>query len=135
MNFRASFCDPLKRDIIELGDVEQHKIVEMFRGTPWSDYLRKMEDAETIYYSPSLEIENKDTRHGLVFSAIGQPDSYEFYIFYKRPKKVKAFLGLSHKTDENYLTDITGQTEQDVLDCLDAFIKGDTGFLAKKVGE
>ena len=88
-----------------------------------------------IYYSPSLEIENEDTKHGLVISAVGDSNSYEFYIFYKRPKKVKTFLGLKEKTNDNYTTDKTGQNKQDVLDCLTALINNDTDYLATKIGQ
>ncbi|WP_303922888.1 hypothetical protein [Draconibacterium sediminis] len=72
MNFRASFCDPFKPDIIEIGKIEQEKILETFHKIPWSDYLAKMETAKQseIYYSPSLEIENKDNKNGLSVSAI-----------------------------------------------------------------
>jgi hypothetical protein len=30
MNFGASFCDPFKPEIIELGEIEQDKIMENF---------------------------------------------------------------------------------------------------------
>src|SRR5690349_14320566 len=91
INFRASFCDPFKPDIIELGDIQKEKIIDKFEDTPWYDFLRKMTTTkqEEVFYSPSLEVENKDTKHGLTISAVGDPNKYEFYIFYKRPKKVK----------------------------------------------
>ncbi len=87
-----------------------------------------------IYYSPSLEIENKDTKHGLSISAVGDPKNYEFYIFYKRPKKVKIFFGLKEKINSNYMSDKTGQTKQDVLDCLNALLRNDTDYLSSKIG-
>jgi len=119
MHFRASFCHPLQSDIIELGDIPEDKVIETFKTTDWKDYLLKYQAAASDpFYSPSLEIENKDNKNGLTFSAVGEPDGFCFYIFYKRPKKVKIFFGLSEKTDDNYLTDITDQSEQDALDCL-----------------
>jgi hypothetical protein len=137
MNFRASFCDPFDPNIIELGSIQKDSIMDRFENINWPDYLRKMETAKEneIYYSPSLEIENKDTKHGLAVSAVGNPDNYEFYIFYKRPKKVKTFLGLSQKINDNYVSDKTGQTKQDVLDCLNALIRNDTDYLANKIGQ
>lgn len=30
MNFRASFCDPFKPDIIEMGNIEKNKIMKTF---------------------------------------------------------------------------------------------------------
>lgn len=137
MNFRATFCDPFKADIIELGDIQKDKIIETFENTPWVDFLRKMELAkeDEIFYSPSLEIENKDNKHGLAISAVGAPNNYEFYIFYKRPKKIKIFFGLKEKINNNYTSDKTGQTKQDVIDCLDALLRDDTEYLANKIGQ
>jgi len=137
MNFRASFCDPFKPDIIELGPIQKDKVIDKFETTPWSDLLQKMEFAkkEEVYYSPSLEIENSDTKHGLAISAVGEPANYEFYIFYKRPKKVKLFFGLKEKINGNYTSDKTGQTKQDVLDCLNALLQDDTEYLANKIGQ
>ena len=132
MNFRASFCDPFKPDIIEIGKIERDKILDTFHKIPWSDYLSKMETAaeDDIYYSPSLEIENSDNKNGLSVSAI---DGTEWYIFFKRPKLVKRLFGLAEKMDNDYLTDIQGQSEQDVIDCLNALINDDLDFLEEKI--
>ena len=137
MNFRTSFCDPFQKDIIELGNISKDSILDKFEKTPWADILRQMSYAkeDEIYSSPSLEIENKDNRHGLSISAVGDPDNFEFYIFYKRPKNKKSLFGLKEKINENYTTDKTGQNKQDVLDCLNALLKDDTEFLANKIGE
>ena len=125
MNFRASFCDPFKPDIIELGAIQKEKIIDKFNDIAWTDLLRKMGTAkqEEIFYSPSLEIENIDTKHGLAISAVGDPNGYEFYIFYKRPKTVKTFFGLKEKINEGYTSDKTGMTRQDALDCLNALLQ------------
>lgn len=132
MNFRASFCDPFKPDIIEIGNISENKIMETFDKIPWAEYLEKMKTAKQneIHYSPSLEIENKDNRNGLSISAV---DGGEWYIFYKRPKLVKRFLGLFENMDNNYLTDIQGQTENDVRNCLEALINNDLRFLEEKI--
>lgn len=132
MNFRASFCDPFKPDIIELGDIEKEKIIETFEKIPWNKLLdeMKLKKESEIYYSPSLEIENKENKNGLSVSAV---DGKEWYIFYKRPKMVKKFFGLIEKIDKNYLTDVKGQTEDDVKECLIALINNDLEFLEKKI--
>jgi len=132
MNYRASFCDPLKPEIIEIGDIPKNEIMKLFDKIPWTEYLSKMKTAKQseIYYSPSLEIENKDNKNGLSVSAI---DGTEWYIFYKRPKRVKMFFGLFEKMDNNYFTDIQGQTENDVRNCLDALINNDLKFLEEKI--
>lgn len=137
MNFRGSFCDPFKREIIELRDIQKDKILEQFENIPWTDLLGKMELAKEseIFYSPSLEIENKDNKHGLAISAVGHPNKYEFYIFYKRPKKIKILFGLKERIIDNYTSDKTGQTKQDVIDCLNALLRNDTEYLANKIGQ
>jgi hypothetical protein len=132
MNFRASFCDPFKPDIIEIGSIPKNEIMETFEKIPWTEYLAKMKTAKQneIHYSPSLEIENKDNRNGLSVSAV---EGTEWYIFYKRPKLVKRFFGLVEKLDNNYVTDIQGQTENDVRNCLEALIRNDLQLLEKKI--
>jgi len=114
MKFRASFCDPFSPKIIELGEINQDKIIDTFNNIPWDNLLEKMKSTtkEEIYYSPSLEIENIENRNGLAISAI---DGVEWYIFYKRPKIVKSFFGLKEKRDEDYVTQLTGQFQRCAL--------------------
>ncbi len=128
MSFRASFCDPFKSDIIELGEIRKDKIMEYFESIPWSEFLEKMKNTKEkdIHYSPSLEIENKENKNGLSVSTV---DGKEWYIFFKRPKMVKKFFGLSEKMDDDYLSDITGLNIVDVRKCLNALIDGDLNFL------
>jgi hypothetical protein len=137
MKFRASFCDPLNPNIIELGDIPQDQIIIKFETIQWADYLQKMGNVKEteIYYSPSLEIENKESKHGLSISAVGEPNNYEFYIAYKRPKMIKTFFGLKEKLNGNYITNIEGQTKNDVIDALSALIKNDTEYLSNKIGQ
>lgn len=132
MNFRASFCDPFKPEIIEMGNIEEDKIMETFEKIPWNKLLdeMKLKKENELYYSPSLEIENKDNKNGLSVSAV---DGKEWYIFFKRPKMVKKFFGLTEKMNNDYLTDITGQTENDVKECLIALINYDLEFLERKI--
>jgi hypothetical protein len=132
MKFRASFCDPFKPDIIELGEVEKDKIIDSFHRIPWKKLLDEMKTKKEseIHYSPSLEVENMENKNGLSVSAV---DGKEWYIFFKRPKMVKKFFGLVERMDNDYMTDVTGQTVQDVLDCLNALIRNDLDFLEKKV--
>lgn len=137
MKFRASFCDPLEPDIIELGSMPKDEVINHFEKINWNRYLQKVVTAkqDEIYYSPSFEAENEESSNGLVISAVGNPDNYEFYIFYKRPKKVKTFFGLIEKINDNYLTDIQRQTKRDALECLRALLRNDTAFLSNKIGQ
>ena len=134
--YRASFCDPFQKEIIELGRIEESGIIRKFESIPWHDYLKRMENAhqKEIHYSPSLEIENKENKHGLTISAVGEPGNPEFYIFYKRPKTIKRFFGLQEKVENDFMTDKTGQTWQDAIDCLDALVRNDLEYLASKIG-
>ena len=132
--FRHSICEPLKPEIIEKGLIKKSDIITTFKTFPWDKYLEQMEKAKEneIYYSPSLEIENKGNKNGLAISAVGKPKNYEFYIFFKRPKMKKRFFGLKEKMDNDYLSDRTEQTEKDVLDCLNALVENDLVFLENK---
>ena len=132
MNFRASFCDPFKPNIVELGTIDKNKIMETFDKIPWTDYLKKMKAAseKNIYYSPSLEIENKTNKNGVVVSAV---DGKEWYIFYKRPKLVKKFFGLFETMNNDYTTEIHGQSEKEARECLTALVNNDLNFIDEKI--
>lgn len=103
------------------------------------EYLKQIEVAETrkmdIYFSPSLEVENKANKNGLTISAVGDPEDPEFYIFYKRPISVvkKQFFRKPQTVVEDYVSEITGQTKEDVIECLNALIKNDQEFLRRKI--
>ena len=58
MKFRASFCDPLEPDIIELTDISKDTIIGYFEKINWFYFLQKMTTAkqDDIYYSPSFEV-------------------------------------------------------------------------------
>ncbi|WP_299702889.1 hypothetical protein [uncultured Pontibacter sp.] len=134
-SFRHSFCDPFKPEIIELGDVETQEIVKRFEQLPWDEIIAKMAgvDDSEIHFSPSLEFEDKITKHGLSISGIGDKRLEEFYLFYKRPKKVKKLFGLIEKDDPEFITDVTGQSKEDVIEALDALINGKYEFLDNKI--
>ena len=80
-------------------------------------------------------MEHKESKNVLVISAGGDPNKYDFSIFYKRPENVKSFFGLMDTVTENYTTNIQGQTINDALDCLKALLRNDIAYLANKVGQ
>ena len=133
--FRHSFCDPFKPEVIELGDVESQEIIRRFEQIPWDEIISRMGTAKEseIHYSPSLEFEDKATKHGVSVSGVGTSSLEEFYVFYKRPKRVKKFFGLIESDNPEYLTDVTGQTKEDVMDVLNALINGEYDFLDRKI--
>jgi hypothetical protein len=134
--FRYSVCDPLKKDPIEMGEIEKGKILEVLDKFPWIELLNKMNgaDEKDICFSPSIEFENKDTRHGLAISIVGEEKEYEFYIFYKRPKMMTKMFGLVKEMNENYTSDRTGQTLEDVKRAVTALISDDVMTLEKGWG-
>lgn len=136
MNFRASFCEPSNPEIMELNVTTVADITTFFEQIPWSDFLSKMTEmpTENIHYSPSLEIENKINKNGISISVAGEPNNYEFYIFYKRPKKVKRLFGLFETLDANYLTEVHDKRHQDAIACLNALLSNNLEYLEAKIG-
>jgi len=134
--FRYSICDPLKKEPIEMGDIDKGKILDILDRFPWTDLLDKMNGAREsdIHFSPSLEFENKTNRHGLSISIVEGEKGNEFYIFYKRPKTISKLFGLVKNLDDNFLSDRTGQTNNDVRDAVIALINDDITVLKKRWG-
>jgi hypothetical protein len=134
-NYQWTICDPASPAVIEKGAIQKEDILETFRRFPWIDELRKMASMkeEDIHFSPSLEFENKDTKQGVSFSIVGDETTHEFYIFYKRPKTLKSFFGLSKKEMEDYISDITGQSMDDAINFLNAFLNNETDKLESLV--
>lgn len=127
MKFRVSFCDPLSPDVLELGDLEVEKIIEIFESIPWSDYLVEPnpEDGPDIHYAPSLEIENLEQNIGLEMSAI---DEEEWHLFFR--KKINSEEPGSMKNE--HITELTNQSETDATACLHAFLNIDLEYLENK---
>jgi hypothetical protein len=136
MDFRASFCSPFAPDITELTLSDIPAIISFFEHIPWTELLKQMAEADQakIYYSPSFEVENKINKNSISISVVGEPDKHEFYLFYKRPKIVKRFLGLSESLVEDYITEIHSQRYQDAADSLHALLSNNLAYLAIKIG-
>ena len=134
-SYKATFCDPFKKDIIDLGYVAEDEIMNLFYKTNWDDYLKRMSESAgaKIYYSPSLEIQRVDINLGLSISVIENDSGYEFYVFYKRPKTVKTFFGLGKRLMKDYITDKQGQTRADVIDYLNALMDGNAEYLEQRL--
>ncbi|SHH49395.1 hypothetical protein [Flavobacterium defluvii] len=91
-----------------------------------------MENLKDVFYSPSLEFENLDNKTGLSVSAVGNPDKYEFYVFFKRPKMQKRWFGLSEKLNNNFTTDLLDQNKDKTIELLKAFVDNNLNFLELK---
>jgi len=137
MQLKAFFCDPLLPQEIELSAISPDTIIDQFEKIEWNDYFQKIQTAklDDVYFDPSFVVENTENKTELVISAVGEPNHYAFRITYKRPKKVKSFLGLNDKIDEDYSTAIQGQTKDAALDCLNALLRNDTEFLSARFGQ
>ena len=121
--FRYSICEPLNPKVIEKGMIAPDSVIGLFNDFQWDYYLKK------------IEVENKANKNGLTISAVGDPEDPEFYIFYKRPISVvkKQFFRKPQTVVEDYVSEITGQTKEDVIECLNALIKNDQEFLRRKI--
>ena len=62
-------------------------------------------------------------------SVVSLEKGNEFYIFFKRPKMVKKLFGLIKNMDDNFTSDRTGQTSNDVRDAVTALINDDIATL------
>lgn len=134
MYFTVTFCDPFQKNIRCLGLLSKEDILSYFHAIDWMAYLAQMSGAkEEIYFSPSLGIEDSDHKSSLSISAVGEPSEHEFYIFYQRPKFIKIASGEEVMVSPEHLSDCTGQTAQDALDCLHAFLQNDTAYLEAKI--
>jgi hypothetical protein len=131
--FRYSICDPLKPEPVEMGTIEKDEIIDILNNFPWLELLKSMVGAseDDIYFSPSIEFENQTNRHGIAISMV---DESEYYIFYKRPKQVSKFFGLTKYIDDNYLSDRMNQSLEDGKQALIALINDDLDTLERKWG-
>jgi hypothetical protein len=133
--YHWSICEPDNPAVIEKGLIQKEDILQTFIEFPWMDRLRKiaaMKDEE-VCFSPSLEFVNKDAKQGVTFSIVGDENENEFYFFYKRPKTVSSFFGLSKKYVEGYLSDKTGLTKEDAVNILREFINYNFEYLELQV--
>lgn len=131
--YRYSICDPLKPEPIEMGAINKDEIIEILNSVPWVELLNSMDnvDKDDIHFSPSIEFENQTNRHGITISMI---DESEYYVFYKRPKLVSKFFGLTKYMDENYISDRTRQTIENSKQAVIALINDDFVTLERKWG-
>lgn len=134
--YKYSIWDPLNPNIIDMGDIQKNKVWDVFINFPWKEYSDKMENAgdAEFYYSPTLEIENKENKNVLAISLIDIEKKAAFLISYKRPKAISKIFGLIRYIDNDYLSDTIDQTEMDVHDAVKALIQNDLKTLTERWG-
>lgn len=133
--FRYSICEPLNPEIIEKGTIDKNEIIPCFKNYDWEKFLKQVNEAKKVYYSPSLEFENMSNKHILCISAVGEPNNPEFLIFYIRPKRVKTWFGLGkEKLKEGYMSELNAtQTMEEAIVFLQALIDGRHDYLNDKI--
>ena len=126
-NFRYSICEPKNPKVIEKG-----KIMQIFENFPCNLYLKEMENAQTNCYSPSIEFENLNNKNGLAISAVGTPEKYEFYVFFKRPKLQKTWFGLSEKMNTDFTSELLDLTKEKTIEIVKALMDNNLNYLESK---
>lgn len=136
--FRYSICEPLNPKVIEKGMIAPDSVIGLFNDFQWDYYLKQIEVAETrkmdIYFSPRWKWRIKRIKTGLrsLLSAIRKILSFIFLqTSHKRGEE--AVFRKPQTVVEDYVSEITGQTKEDVIECLNALIKNDQEFLRRKI--
>ncbi|MCX6316682.1 MAG: hypothetical protein NTW29_05300 [Bacteroidetes bacterium] len=124
--WRWTICDPGNPEIIDKGLILKKDIMDTFLQYPWQQELKRTNDlGEDAQYSPSVEFTNEETGQVVTFSLVGDEMQQEFYIFYQRKKTISILFGLFRQQRNKYVSDITGQTMENAIAFLEAFLRGD----------
>ncbi|WP_181304013.1 hypothetical protein [Rufibacter sp. XAAS-G3-1] len=133
--FHYTFSSPLQAENIDLGTIEGERMVSYFLDYPWADWLLKMEGVKEgdIYFSPTLNFENKETKQKILVSAVGDRAGFVFYVFYQRPIMVNHFFGLRQKYKEDHTTEVLHQSKEKTALLVEAFAKGNNTYLEEEI--
>lgn len=125
--YNHTFCHPLEKEIEELGSIRQDQVIEKFKSIDWVKHLTDLEAGEakgaTIYFSPSIEFEQPEPLHGIVFSALGNSEELSFLIFYKRMVTEKKFFGGTEEKEK--VSEIEVDDIDNALSVLELFVQED----------
>jgi hypothetical protein len=132
MKFNLSFCNPFSPIIENWGLKNDSEIIDCFKNIPWEDFLDRMVkvDKDKLAYSPSLEIEDTSTKHGISISALGDG---MWLVFYKRPKLVSKWFGLTQVLDENYYTEKEVGNQEQVIEFIQALLENNLSHLENNI--
>lgn len=135
--YRLTFCDPFVPKLTDLGQFPPEKVVDQFEEIEWSNHLNNLRNAGPWrdYFSPSFSIVHPLLRHELECCVVDNHDDHEWFIFYKRPETVRSWFGLRKQYREAHTSNVCGQKKEDVIRCLQAFVRNDFDFLKEKVRE
>nr|WP_294860755.1 hypothetical protein [uncultured Fluviicola sp.] len=133
--FKYTICEPLNPNILEKGFISKEDFIQVLNEFPWLDMLNEQTaaDESSICYSPSLELVNTNSNHGLAISII-EPN--QFYIFYKRPKMItkRKWFKSVEIFEPDYLSERLNQTEKDMRDAFNALLNNDLTELESRWG-
>jgi len=111
--FKYTICNPLNPNILDKGPISKEDFIQVLNEFQWLKMLNAQiaADESKIYYSPSLELVNANSNHGLAISII-EPN--QFYIFYKRPKMItkRKWFKSVEILEPNYLSERLHQTKR-----------------------
>lgn len=129
--------ESLKETYFESGEITREKFKNMYSEFPWTEMLKKQNEAEDkdIKCSPGIRIENKEGK-GIDVSIVGNMNEYEFYICYKRPTLIKKrkWFKMVEYLEENYNSIIPQQTLENGLEASLYLFDKDYETLEKKYG-
>lgn len=133
--FKYTICEPLNPNVLDKGSISKEDFIQVLNEFPWLEMLNEQiaADESRICYSPSLELVNTNSNHGLAISII-EPN--QFYIFYKRPKMItkRKWFKSVEILEPNYLSERLDQTEKDVRDAFSALLNNDLTELESRWG-
>ncbi|MCF8254782.1 MAG: hypothetical protein K9H61_06280 [Bacteroidia bacterium] len=132
MKFRLSFCNPFTPIIEDLGMKNDSEIIDCFKNIPWEDFLDRIVkvDKDKLDYSPTLEIIDTSTKHAISISALGDG---VWLVFYKRPKLVSKWFGLTQILNENYNTEVEVGNQEQVIEFIQALLENNHSHLENKI--
>jgi len=132
MKFKLSFCNPFTPNIEDLGRKNDSEIIDCFKNIPWEDFLDRMVkvDKDKLAYSPTLEIIDTSTKHAISISALGDG---VWLVFYKRPKLVSKWFGLTQVLDENYNTEVEVGNQEHVIEFIQALLENNHSHLENNI--
>lgn len=128
MKFNVVFTDPFQEKLIELGTMSKEEVLQKFEQIPWLNLLQEMKQKkeDEIYYSPSFDIENTETGHGICVSIL---EENCWYVFYRRPKHFTSFFGLIKRFKKDYTSDILDQSRSTTEKAIHALLNDEYDYL------
>lgn len=140
-NFQVSFCNPFQPGITGYGEKSRMEVIPVYHTIPWLQlneeiYTRHDEVVNDFWF---LEI-SYETPDGLKHTLNISPEyvtgsglrreDLRFSLRYIRPKMRKRLFG-GEKLDKDHMTTREECHEEQVLNCLIAFMDGDTALLER----